>query len=145
MASLDDGALQARFRAARDRAPEAARAAAEAMAAVMEQATKAQLSLSSHAPRTQTPAPPGAPPSLISGQLRRSVRRTSSMATGVASWETRVGGTTVYARIQELGGLSGPGHRTRLPPRPYLRPALAMSWGKLQEAAQAAFRRVTGV
>jgi hypothetical protein len=120
-------------------------AAAEAMLARVREATDAgvdaglsliqagaqqNLAHFSHPPGTPTPSAPGDPPALISGALRRSirVRRTKR---GPDRYEGRVGPTIVYGRIQELGGQLGhnPRHgmwRTpgRLPPRPYLAPAV---------------------
>jgi phage gpG-like protein len=122
------------------RGESAARPAAEAMAAVAERQVKKTLSASSHPRGTRTPSSPGMPPSLITGQLRRSVRRTRSEG-GAGRWETRVAPTTVYARIQELGGTAGRGHRSRLPARPYVRPALAASREQMRQAAVRAFRR----
>jgi len=110
------------------------------MAAAAEREIKLTLSTSSHPPRTKTPSLPGEPPSLITGQLRRSVRKTYSSG-NAARWTTRVAPTAVYARIQELGGLTGRGHRTRLPGRPYVRPALARGEDKIRAAAVKAFRR----
>lgn len=122
------------------RGESAARPAAEAMAAVAERAIKKNLSLSSHPRRTATPSAPGTPPSLITGQLRRSVRRTRSEGSGTR-WEAHVAPTVVYARIQELGGAAGRGHRSRLPARPYVRPALAASREQMRQAAARAFRK----
>ena len=65
--------------------------------------TKRNLSLSAHAPGTRTPAPPGGPPSLISGDLRRSVRASDVTRTGYR-FHVRVGATMIYARIQQMGG-----------------------------------------
>jgi len=110
------------------------------MAAAAEREIKLTLSATSHPRLTATPSLPGEPPSLISGQLRRSVRRTYSGGSSTR-WTTRVAPTTVYARIQELGGLTGRGHRTRLPARPYVRPALARGEDKIRAAAVKAFRR----
>lgn len=81
-----------------------------------------KLSLTSHARGTPTPSPPGHPPSLISGSLRRSVKVRGPRSTG-DGWEAHVGPTIVYGRIQEFGGMTGRGHRTRLPARPYVGPA----------------------
>ena len=123
----------------------AARPAAEAMAAVGELEMKKKLIMSSHPPRTKTPAPPGAPPSLITGRLLGSVRKTRSYASGATEWTTHVAPTTVYARIQELGGRAGRGHRSLLPPRPYVRPALIESATKARSAAIRVFRERTGL
>ena len=122
-----------------------ARAGAEAMAAVGESAIKRQLSLSSHPAGTRTPAAPGSPPSLISGQLRRSVRRTGLASKSLGRWESRVAPTTVYARIQELGGHAGRHHASYLPPRPYVAPAMIESRERARKAAIGAFRAETGL
>lgn len=96
--------------------------------------TRTQLELGAlwHAPHTKTPSPPGAPPAAISGELAASVIVTD------AGDSAFVGPTTVYGRIQELGGgMTGhpmmhwqepPGvwHHSAhhdLPDRPYLKPA----------------------
>lgn len=73
-----------------------------------------------HPPGTPTPSPPGEPPAKISGDLLRSVVGSPVERTGEWTWRAWVGPTSVYGRIQELGGVSGRGHRTHLPPRPYL-------------------------
>lgn len=133
--------LQAMSERARD---EGARVAAQAMGNlfVREVATN-ELRRYSHPPGTPTPSPPGEPPALVTGTLRRSVHATAPRQTGPGRWEVEAGGSVVYARIQELGGVTGRGHRTRLPARPYLRPAarrLSAS-GRLTEAATQAFER----
>ena len=74
--------------------------------------TKRNLSLSAHAPGTRTPAPPGGPPSLISGDLRRSVRASDVTRTGYR-FHVRVGATMIYARIQQMGGDIYPHHMAR--------------------------------
>lgn len=71
-----------------------------------------------------SPAPPGSPPSLQTGTLRRSIRVTSPESTGPTGWSISVGPTAIYGRIQELGGWAGAMHATYLPPRPYLAPSL---------------------
>jgi len=91
-------------------------------------AVQQELGLSSHGRGTPTPAAPGEPPSLITGQLRRSViMRPKGRA------HVQVGATAVYARIQELGGDAGRGHSAHLPPRPYLAAALK----KITESGEA--------
>jgi phage gpG-like protein len=65
-------------------------------------------------------SPPGEPPYLRTGALRRSVQVDGPHPTGPTSVEGQVGPTIVYARIQELGGVAG--HST-LPARPYAQPA----------------------
>jgi phage gpG-like protein len=101
----------------------ATRAGLETVAMLAERAVVDQLTLRSHPPGTPTPSAPGQPPALITGDLAGSVAHHGP--TGAAGrYEVVVGATTVYARIQELGGRTGAGHRTVLPPRPYLHPAL---------------------
>lgn len=103
----------------RARTPAIADAAAVAMAAVAMREVQRQLGLTEHSLRTPTPSAPGEPPSLVTGQLRRSVVMKPKGRAHV-----QVGATTVYARIQELGGDAGRNHASHLPPRPYLAPAL---------------------
>lgn len=81
---------------------------------------KVELSRTSHARGTPTPSPPGSPPSLITGNLRRSAQVEGPRQTGPASWSASVGMESVYARVQELGG--GP---SNLPARPYVAPTFA--------------------
>lgn len=102
-----------------------------------------ELSRYSHPPGTGTPSPPGFPPARVTGQLAISIRTDPPIQVGSASWKTRVGPTAVYGRIQELGGVTGRNHATRLPPRPYLRPARnrMVANGSLQRVAIETFRR----
>ena len=88
-------------------------------AAALEAQIKVELSRSSHPRGTPTPSPPGSPPSLISGNLRRSVQVEGPVVSGAWRWSVNVGPEAVYSRVQELGG--GP---SNLPPRPYVAPAL---------------------
>lgn len=94
----------------------------ETGAHLLEGKTKANLSRTSHQRGTPTPSRPGEPPALISGRLRSSVTSTVPARAG-DMWVSRIGPTTVYSRIQELGGLAGRNHASRLPARPYLKPA----------------------
>lgn len=68
-----------------------------------------------------TASPPGEPPFLRTGTLRRSVQVEGPTPTGTTSWMGLVGPTAVYGRIQELGGTAGRG--AVLPARPYMLPA----------------------
>lgn len=88
----------------------------------LEGAIKVELGRTSHPPGTPTPSPPGSPPSLITGNLRRSAQVEGPQATGPGRWSASVGMESVYARVQELGG--GP---SNLPARPYVAPAFAAS------------------
>lgn len=85
-------------------------------------------------------SPPGTPPAYVSGELQRSVRQTEESGPGAVAW-VDIAPTTVYARIQELGGISGAGHRTHLLPRPYVRPALDQGRAGFEQAAKEAFWR----
>ena len=91
----------------------------------LEAMVKIQLSLTSHKKGTPTPSPPGSPPSLVSGALRRSIQVEGPAQSGTAAWTVHVGPTIVYGRIQELGGVAG--HGATLPARPYMAPGLAQA------------------
>lgn len=90
---------------------------------LLEGRARSNLSRYSHQRGTPTPSPRGQPPALISGKLRGSFRQVPPEQHGPGVWSGVVGPDTVYARIQEEGGMAGRGHRTRIPKRPYLRPA----------------------
>ena len=117
-------------------APEAA---AKAMGVLAVATVQLELSRRSHAKGTPA-GPPGEPPSVVDGHLRRSITVTPPLSMGSHKYMVAVGGTIVYARIHELGGVivprsarmlhwvdaSGTHHFARqvtIPPRPYLRPA----------------------
>lgn len=91
---------------------------------VVERAGKRILRRYTHEEGTPTPSPPGEPPALVSGNLRRSYK-VRGPRTGRSRYVAlaEVGPTAVYARIQEKGGRTGRGYRTRLPARPYHAPA----------------------
>lgn len=151
-------AVTARLRALKAAAEgPAPRAAVTAMAHLGVAGTQVTLSQYSHPPGTPTPSPPGNPPAIITGQLRRSVTATPATQAGPGRYVATVGATAIYARIQEFGGVIVPVKASRLhwvdnaghhfanqvtiPARPYLRPTtvkLAAS-GKLTEVASAAF------
>lgn len=114
-----------------------ASAMARAMGEVLEREVRTQLGKSSHAPGTPTPSTPGSPPAMITGRLRDSVT-----VREVDPGHVQVGGTTAYARIQELGGSSGREGGTHLPPRPYLAPAWEIA---RNEAVDAAIEIAAGV
>lgn len=77
-----------------------------------------------HPRNTPTPSPPGEPPARISSDLLRSLRPFPVERTDLYTWHASIKSFNDYSRIQELGGMSGRGHRTYLPPRPYLRRAV---------------------
>lgn len=107
--------------------------------ATIERAAQANLARYTHPAGTPTPSPPGQPPALVSGALRRSLK-TRRTGHGPNVYEGAVGSTIVYGPIQERGGTilpkRGPflwwrtadgmrrARSVTLPPRPYLRPAV---------------------
>jgi phage gpG-like protein len=101
----------------------ATRAATAQASHLLEREIKKTLATSSHPRGTPTPSSPGEPPSLVTGTLRRSITVKGPTPLGMGRWEAQVGPTAVYGRIQELGGVTGRGGATELPPRPYVRPA----------------------
>lgn len=133
------GELSAALDLLRDRAALAAGEAADAMARVAHVAIREKLNLAGHAPGTPTPSPPGSPPARITGRLDESVRVTQRHREPGRA-EDHVAPTAVYARIQELGGWTGAGHQTYLPPRPYVRPAVEAARPRLRRAAEDVFR-----
>lgn len=98
----------------------------------VEAMVKLELSRTSHPRGTPTPSPPGSPPSLISGALRRSIQVEGPRPTGGGRWTAQIGPTIIYGRIQELGG----GH---LPARPYMRPGLIQALPGIQSFMQDAW------
>lgn len=64
----------------------------------------------------------GAPLHFRTGRLADSVRETYFSPGAVAM--AHVAPTVVYSRIQELGGISGKDHKSKLPPRSYVRPSI---------------------
>lgn len=95
-----------------------------------------------HPPRTPTPSRPGMPPSVISGTLRRSFVSTPAVLSGLTA-TGRVYPSTVYARIQELGGVTGRNYQTRLPARQYMAPTRAALNARLGQIARDEFAKVT--
>lgn len=103
-----------------------------------------------------TSAAPGQPPAWRTGALARSVVTATGASSGVtaSAW---VGPHVIYARIQDQGGVNRPTHarymhwvnsggswylkRVRIPPRPYMKPALedCLANGSLTSAGMEAF------
>jgi phage gpG-like protein len=135
---LEVAATVAALDAIISRLPGAALKAARGMGTVGERGIKANLNRTTHTKNTPTPSMPGSPPSRVSGDLSDSVRKTSETPGIRASVD--IAPTTVYARIQELGGVSGDDHRAHLPPRPYVRPVLTDYVAEYRQAAIDAFR-----
>lgn len=77
-----------------------------------------------HPRGTPSPAPPGQPPAMVSGHLSASWTARPARRVRAYVVHGEAGPSAVQARIQELGGRTGAGHRTHLPPRPYLGPAI---------------------
>lgn len=90
----------------------------------VESEVKKLLGMTSHPRGTPTPSGPGSPPSLISGNLRRSVR-VSDVNGGGSHWTVKVNSNTAYSQIQEYGGTAGRG--SHLPARPYMAPGLDLA------------------
>lgn len=95
-----------------------------------------------HKRGTPTTSKAGAPPSVITGALRRSIIADTPIQTGTGAWSGRVFPTTVYARIQELGGDAGRDDWSYLPPRPYMAPALKVVIARLASIHNEEFRKV---
>ncbi len=134
----------------------AAAAAANAMATEFHtELVDVTLRKSSHSRDTATTAAPGQPPALVTGTLRRSAQIVPAVPSGTRA-VSAVRVSTVYARIQEQGGVirakRAPYLRwhdqwgwhqvksVKLPARPYMKPTrdLLIATGRLQaRAAQA--------
>ncbi len=113
------------------------RQAVSRAAHVVERAAKDKLAETTHPEGTPTPSAPGNPPSLVFGNLRRSVQVDGPHPLGIG-FTARVGPTAEYGRIQELGGVAG--HGSVLPPRPYMGPALSDSMGEIRTIFVEAWR-----
>lgn len=93
----------------------------------LQRQARRMLSLGWHSPGTPTGSAPGSPPWRISGRLSRAITVVKARPTGAGKWSGKVGPTrVVYARIQEIGGWAGRRHRSYLPPRPYMKPAVRL-------------------
>jgi HK97 gp10 family phage protein len=89
-------------------------------------------------------SPPGQPPASRTGLLFDRVLRRIDGEVAAGIYQARVYPSTVYARIQELGGIAGRGHRSHLPPRPYVRPAVEAVRDRVLEAFIAEWSRARG-
>lgn len=112
---------------------------------LIERLVKTYLRTFTHPEGTPTPSPPGGPPALVSGNLRRSWRNVAPHpGRKPGTVEGGGGPTAVYARIHELGGTivraSAPRtdltrtseapanvYRIRIPKRPYVRPMVLVA------------------
>jgi hypothetical protein len=141
-------------------AVQAGRAAGPAvmgMARAYQDEVKSLLGRLSHPPHTFTPSPPGSPPAETTGRLRQSVLVRPGHGGPVAT--ASVAPHTIYAAVQEYGDVMHPTHfeymhwytngrpywkkEVRVPPRPYMRPALVnvITSGALTAAAMREFAR----
>ena len=103
------------------RAGQSCRRGANNAARLVASETKKTLTTTTHKKGTPTPSRPGEPPSLVTGTLRRGVIIVPAVPQGSTAYVAKVGPTSVYARVQELGGDTG---TTVLPARPYLQPTV---------------------
>ncbi len=103
---------------------------------LVEARARTNLGLTSHARGTPTPSAPGQPPARIDGTLQDSWKHTLPIPDGIGGWVCELSSGLVYSLIQEVGGWAGRGHRSHLPPRPYLRPAVdaAAASGEIRDA-----------
>jgi phage gpG-like protein len=134
--------LRGAMKAMAEAADAATRAATATGAHLIEAEIKKKLTTSSHPKGTPTPSAPGEPPSLVSGQLRRSIKVEGPRKLGPGLYQARIGPTAAYGRVQELGGMAGRGRASSLPARPYVAPALKglVADGRLARAYSDAWR-----
>jgi hypothetical protein len=90
--------------------------------------------------------PPPGPLGIRTGALARTVAATRARYLGNAFRMTvQAGGDAApYARIHEFGGLAGRGHRSLIPPRPYLGPSIKDREPDLRTDLVAAVDRTKG-
>lgn len=134
------GAFRAALKGMVDATDAATKVATAAGAHLIETKTKEALSEYSHSKGTRTPSPPGRPPAVVSGQLRRSIKVEGPRAIGGGTYEAKIGPTAAYGRIQELGGEIWTG--ATLPARPYLAPTVRalVDSGRLRDVYVEAWR-----
>lgn len=123
--SIDYAAFEAALSAMKGRVHTATASGIEQGADVVKEAVQENLGRLRYPPAS----PPGEPPAMRTGLLHDEVYATSTSTAEGASAE--IWPSTAYARIQELGGVAGKDHRSRLPPRPYVQPALDESSGQV--------------
>ena len=119
---------------------EAPLAAVRALGAAGETATKLTLTKRTHTEGTRTPSPPGAPPALVTGMLRRSVIRAPARALGPGAAVQVMGCHVVYGPVHEFGPVTirskgnyplrnrntGQvfGYEVTIPRRPWMKPSM---------------------
>jgi hypothetical protein len=96
-------------------------------------AIRENLRLKTHPVGTATPSAPGEPPALMTGHMMRSVKHRGARRLRAHVFMASTGPTAVQSRIQEKGGWTGASHRTYLPPRPYVGPAVRIATPKVRE------------
>lgn len=116
------GAMRGAMKAMAGRVEAATRAATGTGAHLIEAEMKKTLTTSSHKKGTPTPSRPGEPPSLVTGQLRRSIKVKGPTRLGPGVYQAQIGPTAVYGRIQDRGGMAGRDRSTYLPARPFVAP-----------------------
>jgi phage gpG-like protein len=144
---IEAGALRAALKAQVDAVDAATRYATAQGAHLIERETKKTLTTYTHKKGEPTPSPPGSPPALVTGQLRRSIKVEGPQRVGPGLYRARIGPTAVYGRIQELGGRAGRGGLTRLPARPFLASTVRelLRNGRLNDVYKAAWNKARGV
>jgi hypothetical protein len=116
----------------------AARLGVQDAMSIAQRAIGDSLRLTTHPFGTPTPSAPGTPPSLVTGNMLRSVDEYGPYYDSESSVTGVVGVAAVQARIQELGGVIengfGQGIRIELPARPYVAPAIEAAMPDMREA-----------
>jgi phage gpG-like protein len=116
-ATVDIDAFAAGLRAWAERTVEGTQEATQAASEVVREAVQDNLRFSYYPPASE----PGEPPAWRTGWLHDNVYVRVLPIDG--GWQGRIYPSTVYARIQELGGNAGRDHASYLPARPYVEPA----------------------
>lgn len=137
---FETSACTTALRALVERTHAATKAAVEEGASTVQDAVKANLMRRSYPPAS----PPGQPPAFRTGLLRDRVLKRIDGEVGAGVFQARVFPSIVYARIQELGGDAGRDHRSHLPPRPYVRPAVDAVRDRVLQTFIAEWQRATG-
>jgi phage gpG-like protein len=127
--AIDVSALVSALQSRIDSAPDVSADAVHRMSTTAQDAIKATLGS-------------GDPLHLRDGHLMASVRETY-FSPGAVSL-AHVAPTAVYARIQELGGISGKDYHSHLPPRPYVAPTIAESMDLFHQDAVDAISEAWG-
>lgn len=120
-----------------ERTQEATQAAAREGGGIVREAIQDNLRRSYYPPSST----PGDPPAWRTGFLHDSVY--VHVLPVDSGWQARIYPSTVYARIQELGGVTGAGYRTHLQPRPYVQPAGEATAERVGQSFADAWRRAT--